>query len=262
MFKAIPEIMIEAARIMLGAHYIDNEMNVKPGDSNFVTKYDVEVQNFLVSEFLKIFPDAIIIGEESANNHTDRLKDSLCIIIDPIDGTTNFIHDYKSSSISVGISNKGELVFGAVYNPYHDNLYFAEKDKGAFLRNKGNITKISVSHNNLANGLAAFGTSPYYRDEFADKTFETAKWLFMKTQDLRRSGSAAIDLSAVASGALDIFFEYRLSPWDFAGAAVILTEAGGIITQFDGSPITLDKPCSILAGTKEAYTEVIKNHKF
>lgn len=249
MFEFIPELIREAAEIMLSAHDIDSVITGKSGEANFVTAYDVAVQEFLFREISKKLPDAVIIGEESEENPVDALAEKLCFIIDPIDGTTNFIHNYRTSAISIGASDKNRMVYGAVYDPYRRVLYYAERGKGAFIEiDNGAPIPIHVSSRPMHDALSCFGTAPYYREELGDATFELAKWMFMHTRDIRRSGSAALDLCNVAAGAVDIFFEYRLSPWDYAAASLIIEEAGGVITQFDGSPITLDKPCPILAG--------------
>ena len=257
MYEFIPELMREASKIMLSAHDIDNSIDSKSGEANFVTVYDVAVQNFLYKEIGERLPDAVIIGEESDDNPMDALATKVCFIIDPIDGTTNFIHNYRFSAISVGITDGGRVVYGAIYNPYQNLLYFAERGKGAFVETPAGVLPIHVSDRSLHNALAAFGTSPYYREELGDITFERAKWLFMNTRDIRRCGSAALDLCTVASGAVDIFFEYRLSPWDFAAGSLIIEEAGGVILQFDGSPITFEKPCPIVAGNPRAIREAM-----
>ena len=263
MYEFIPGLMREASKIMLSAHDIDNSIDSKSGDANFVTAYDVAVQNFLYKAIGERLPEAIIIGEESDDNPMEALATKVCFIIDPIDGTTNFIHNYRMSAISVGITEAGKVVYGAIYNPYQDLLYFAERGKGAHVElPNGQITPLRVSGRDLPNALACFGTSPYYREELGDITFERAKWLFLHTRDIRRSGSAALDLCTVASGAVDIFFEYRLSPWDFAAGSLLIEEAGGVITQFDGSPITLDRPCSILAGNKPCHTAAMESGMF
>ncbi len=262
MYEFIPGLMREAAKIMLSAHDIDNSIDSKSGEANFVTAYDVAVQNFLYKEIGERLPDAVIIGEESDNNHMEALATKVCFIIDPIDGTTNFIHNYRNSAISVGITDGGRVVWGAIYNPYQNLLYRAERGKGAFVETPTGTLPLSVSDRDLHNALACFGTSPYYREELGDITFERAKWLFMNTRDIRRSGSAALDLCTVAAGAVDIFFEYRLSPWDFAAGSLIIEEAGGVITQFDGSPVTLDKPCSILAGNNPCHRAAMESGKF
>ena len=262
MYEFIPELMREASKIMLSAHDIASSIDSKSGEANFVTAYDVAVQNFLYKEIGARMPDAVIIGEESDDNPMEALATKVCFIIDPIDGTTNFIHNYRTSAISVGITDGGKVVYGAIYNPYQNLLYFAERGKGAYVQSASGTVPLRVSDRDLHNALACFGTSPYYREELGDITFERAKWLFMNTRDIRRSGSAALDLCTVAAGAVDIFFEYRLSPWDFAAGSLIIEEAGGVITQFDGSSVTLDKPCSILAGNKTCHKAALDSGLF
>lgn len=259
MYEFIPDIMKEAAKIMLSAHDIDRSINVKSGDANFVTEYDVKVQDFLYSKLGELLPNAVIIGEESNENHMDAFNNGISIIIDPIDGTTNFIHNYRHSAISVGITDHGKGVYGAVYNPYQDIVYFAERGCGAYSLRGSKVEKISVSNRALSDSLACFGTSPYYREELGEKTFTTAEWIFRHTRDIRRSGSAALDLAYVGAGAVDIFFEYRLSPWDFAAASVIIEEAGGVITRFDGKAVTLNEPSSILAGNPYTHAAVLES---
>lgn len=248
--KKILPIMKEAAKLMLSAHSVeeDDSIGAKSGDANFVTVYDKATQDYLISEISKAVPGATFVAEEQENDFSVLMGDYV-FVIDPIDGTTNFIHGYMHSSISVACVSSGEIVFGAVYNPYLDEMFYAERGCGAFL----NERKISVSERDLKSAVCCFGTSPYYKDELADKTFSIAKALFLKVADIRRLASAALDLCYIAAGRADMFFELRLSPWDFAAGALIITEAGGVITDFDGNPINLSKPCSILAASKAAY---------
>lgn len=262
MYEFIPDIMRKAAEIMLTAHDIDRAVTSKSGDANFVTEYDVTVQNFLEEKLTEALPHAVIIGEESDDNHTELLSSRVCLIIDPIDGTTNFMHNYRHSAISVGVCDAGKMVFGAVYDPYLGRMICAELGKGAFLEKDGVTSRISVSSRHLADGLTSFGTSPYYRDELGAKTFRSAEKLFRATRDIRRAGSAALDLCDVACGSIDVFFEYRLSPWDYAAASLIIEEAGGVITRMDGSPVTLDAPSQIIAGNPISHAELLRGDFF
>ena len=256
MYEFIPAVMREAAKIMLSAHDIDRAVTVKPGDANFVTAYDVAVEEFLFRELGARMPEAVIIGEEAEENHTELLRSNLALLIDPIDGTTNFIHNYRYSSISVGVCDRGTMVWGAVLNPYSGLLYHAERGHGTFVQSPdGRETPIHVSDRTLDKGLAGFGTSPYYREELGERTFRTVYKLFGIARDVRRSGSAALDLAMVAAGSLDVFLEYRLSPWDIAAGSLLVTEAGGVITQTDGSPLTFEHPCSVLAGNPACHAE-------
>ena len=131
--KELIDIMKNAGEIMLSAHSIEQSVSSKEGSANFVTIFDVKVQEYLMSEIKKTIPDALFIAEEKKNDPS-VLSGEHCFIIDPIDGTTNFIHDYRHSCISLAMFSKGEAVFGAVYDPYMNELFSAEKGMGAFLK--------------------------------------------------------------------------------------------------------------------------------
>lgn len=251
------QLLREAGKIMLSAHDVEtdgeNGIKVKPGTANFVTAYDVAVQNYLMRAILDRVPDAVFIAEEKENDSA-VLAGAHCFIIDPIDGTTNFIHDYRHSCISLAMISHGETVFGAVYQPYMNDLFHAEKGNGAYV----NGTPMHVSDREFSLAVTAFGTCPYYKDTHADKTFALAKDLFLATADVRRPGSAALDLAYLAAGRNDIFFEFILSPWDIAAGALMIREAGGIITQIDGSPLDLSAPCSVFAGTPSTHPDLLR----
>ena len=247
MINKITEIIKQAGDIMLSANHDENRIHSKSGTANFVTEYDIKVQDFLYAALAKLIPEANFIGEESDTNDTAKLTDGYSFIIDPIDGTTNFIHDYGHSCISVALLKDGEVIIGAVYNPYRDELFHAEKNRGAYLNGK----PIHTSTRELCDSLVCFGTAPYYR-ELADKTFTILKWLYLNVRDIRRSGSAALDLCYVACGRCDLFFEMILSPWDYTAGSLIITEAGGIITAIDGAAVTFDAPSSVVAGNGDA----------
>ncbi len=226
--------------IMLNAERSDSMTEEKSGRANFVTVYDKLVQKTLKEKLHEIMPEAHFVGEEEDIH--ESIESGYAFIVDPIDGTTNFIRDYHVSAISVGLLYDGKPKFGAVYNPYLDEMFTAEKGKGAFLNGK----PIKVSTNKLENSVVLFGTSPYY-PELSRKSFDMAYDYFTKSLDVRRSGSAALDLCSIASGRADLYFELKLSPWDYAAGSLIITEAGGEITDIDGKPIVYDKPCSVLA---------------
>ncbi|HWT75437.1 MAG TPA: inositol monophosphatase family protein [Mobilitalea sp.] len=248
MLEHIKEVVKEAGKIMLNAQHIQSSVESKQGRANFVTKYDVEVQNFLYKELAKYFPTATFIGEEDKQH--DETCGDYCFIIDPIDGTTNFIFDYKHSAISVGLMYQEEMLAGVVYNPYLEELFYAEKGKGAFL----NGHSLQLTDLKLSEGIVSMGTCPYYREK-ADETFHLAKKLYNKCLDLRRSGSAALDICYVAAGRTVLYYEMLLSPWDYAAASLILAEAGGRISAIDKSPLTYHRGCSAIAATPSAYEE-------
>lgn len=223
-----------------------NDINIqeKAGPANFVTSYDLLVQNNLKDGLQRLFPNAKFIGEEGQQEtYTEKGE---FFIVDPIDGTTNFIKDYQMSCISVAYVVDGEVDFAAIYNPYLNELFWAKRGEGAYCNDK----KIHVSEHDLSNGIVLFGTSPYDMD-LAKKSFEMAYEYFCQALDIRRSGSAALDLCAIAAGRAELYFELILSPWDYAAGMLIVEEAGGIVTTLDGEKPVFNKRCSILARNKK-----------
>ncbi len=249
MLNKITEIIKEAGKIILSAHNQENTITAKEGKKNFVTKYDVAVQEFLFKELGKDFPDAQFIGEEGEN---DFSTDGLRFIIDPIDGTTNFMQDYRCSCISIALCNNNDVIAGVVYNPYTDELFSAEKGKGANL----NGNRIKVSDRPLSDGLALFGTSPYH-PENTDETFALLRKVFDFSRDIRRSGSAAYDICMIACGRCEVFFEKGLQPWDIAAGTLILKEAGGVALNYQGKDINFSTPNDVVFANPKAYKEFI-----
>ena len=252
--KKLRVLLCEAGKIMLSAHGVEAESDIdeKSGTANFVTVFDVRVQEFLKSEILKILPEAYFIAEDQEND-ASSLDHDYCFIIDPIDGTTNFIHDYRHSSISLAMISHGETVFGAVYDPYMGELFHATKGEGCYV----NDQRVSVSAHPLNKSVVAFGTCPYYKDTLMEKTFNFARELFLATADIRRCGSAALDLAYLAAGRNDVFFEFILSPWDDAAGALMVREAGGCVSDMLGNPLVLSAPCSVIASSGGFHEELL-----
>ena len=236
----IEEAVRECAQIMLGAQRTREMIDEKSGHANFVTTYDKAVQEALREKLLTIVPDATFVGEEDDVHSSIQKGDAF--IVDPIDGTTNFIRDYHCSAISVGMTRDGESYIGVIYNPYLDEMFSAQAGCGAYLNGK----PIHVSREDLSGSIILFGSSPYY-PELRTRTLAMLTSLIDASLDVRRSGSAALDFCSLAAGRAELFFEMKLSPWDYAAGSLILTEAGGKCTTIEGEPITLSKPCSILA---------------
>lgn len=247
MLNKIIEITKQAGKIILSAHNQESTITAKEGKKNFVTKYDVAVQEFLFAELGKAFPEAEFVGEEGETNLKSR---ALRFIIDPIDGTTNFMQDYRCSCISVALCKENDIIAGVVYNPYSGEIFTAEKGKGAYL----NGEKISVSDRPLSDGLALFGTSPYH-PENTDETFALLRKVFDLSRDIRRSGSAANDICMVACGRCEVFFEKDLQPWDVAAGTLIIKEAGGFAKNYEGDEIDFTKPNDVVFANPKAYEE-------
>ena len=247
MIEQIISAVREAGKIVLSASDIERATAEKSA-GNFVTKYDVAVQEYLKNELLAILPEAHFMGEEG-KDQTDSLH-GLCFIVDPIDGTANFVRGLRCSAISVALAQDGELIAGVVYQPYIDEIFYAEKGKGAFRDGQ----PIHVSDRAMCDGFYYFGTGSYYEGT-ENQTFSIARALFENMLDLRRFGPAAYELCNIACGRLELGFEVLLQPWDYAAAACIIAEAGGVTSQLDGTLITLDRPCSILAGNPICHRE-------
>ncbi len=250
MIKSICDVARKSAKIILNADR-NMQVDIKSGHGNFVTENDVKVQALIEKELGALFPEATFIGEEG--DGSSELNDGYCFIVDPIDGTCNFMYDYKMSAISIALLCNREVIAGVIYQPYLDEMFYAEKGKGAYLNGK----PIHASSNTVDNSLVIFGTAVYY-PELCDKTFDICKKLMKTTRDLRRSGSAAADLAWIAAGRADLFFELTLSPWDFAAGSLICEEAGAAIAQPDGSPLDFSKKCGVAAGSKAAFDDFIK----
>lgn len=247
MLEKIIGIVKEAGNIILSAHNRESSVTAKEGKKNFVTKYDVAVQDFLFEEFSRAFPEAEFVGEECENDFASK---ALRFIVDPIDGTTNFMQDYRCSCISVALCRENDVIAGVIYNPYTGEIFSAEKGNGAYLNGKS----IKVSDRPLSDGLALFGTSPYH-PENTDETFALLRKVFDFSRDIRRSGSAAYDICMIACGRCEVFFEKGLQPWDIAAGTLILKEAGGVALNYEGREIDFSKPNDVVFANPGAYEE-------
>jgi len=238
----------EAGKIILeGSEKIKSlKVKSKGGHGNFVTEYDSRVQDFLIRELSKLLPEAHFVGEENGQEiFKDEYRSGYTFVIDPIDGTTNFIKGWDESVSSIGLLKDGEPYIGVIYNPYAGQLYYAERGKGAFL----NGERIFTSEDPLEETIIIMGTSPYY-PELSDKAFVLGREAVRYGIDIRRGGSAATDLCRLSSGQAGMFFELRLGLWDFCAGAAILLEAGGSLTDIKGNPLTYDRASSVVALSK------------
>ncbi len=177
-------------------------------------------------------------------------------IIDPLDGTTNFIHRYPVFSVSIALEYKREIILGVIYEPLKSDLFAAQKGRGAFLN--GDI--IRVSHvTTLRDSLITTGF-PFRRKEFIDSYLVLFRNIFLRVSDLRRAGSAALDLAYLACGRCEGFFEIGLSPWDIAAGELLIKEAGGIVTDFGGGRDYLSTG-NIVAGGPGIHGELLEEIK-
>lgn len=250
------DIKVEAERVVKEAGKLffekvtEGDVNEKKGTANFVTSVDLAVQDFVVRELECLLPGSNIITEESSSNlfHMERPT----WILDPVDGTTNLMYDYRHSAVSLALLIEGKPVLGMVYNPFLQEFFWGEKGKGAFLNEKS--MKVSSSRK-LSDSLVAFGTTPYDRSEAA-RTFEITRDVFSNSRDVRRSGSAALDMAYVACGRLDGFYELSLQPWDYAAGIILLEEAGGRVTNWAGRGLSCTAADSVAATNGDIHEEL------
>jgi myo-inositol-1(or 4)-monophosphatase len=229
------DIVLDCRELFLKGYSADKNVQYK-GTVDLVTEYDVAIEKRLDKSLQEAFPDFEIIGEESTKEITHPKK---AIYIDPIDGTTNFIHGLPFCAISVGIWEDGKPVAGVVYNPVLDECFSAERLRGAFLNGK----QIYVSkQRDFQQSLIATGF-PYTKvkkGEDYEWVLRTMANLLPITRDIRRTGSASIDLCYVACGKFDAYYECNLKPWDVAAGILIVEEAFGKVSNEKGGEYTLD----------------------
>ena len=244
----------------------ENSQNITvKGDSNFVTEVDTQIEKAMKERLLSLYPDTQFMGEEEDNSDVDFTTPVW--ILDPVDGTSNLIHDFQNSSMSLALTMDKKVVFGVIYHYTSKEYFYAKRGEGAFLGCASFLradtmpssiaTPIQVSNTTeLSRSLVSFGTSPYDKATLGEKNCETLKQIFFVCEDIRRIGSAAIELAYVAAGRVDIYLERNLKPWDFAAAIIIMEEAGGIITNYEGQTIDISKPSDILAGNKIVHEKL------
>ena len=197
---------------------------------DLLTIADTQSETFILNAIKTTFPDHHIIAEESTivENNSDYRW-----VIDPLDGTTNFVHNLPIFAVSIGLQYKGETIVGVVYNPAADKCFWADKHGGAFLNGESIHT---TSTNTLSNSLLVTGF-PYTHDDRWSIGFDLFKTLYGKTQGVRRLGAASLDFCFVAMGRFEGFWEFGLQPWDVCAGALILEEAGGKVSDWDNSPM-------------------------
>ena len=196
------------------------------GLNDLVSYVDKSAEEMIVKDLQTILPTAGFIVEENTLTETKDYN----WIVDPLDGTTNFIHGIPSYAVSIALEHKGEIILGVVYEVSRDECFYAEKNKGAYLN--GNAIQVS-SRAVLSDSLIASGF-PIYNFDRLENYLNALRFFIKNTHGVRRIGAAAVDLCYLACGRVDAFFEYNLKPWDVAAAARIVKEAGGTVNDFSG----------------------------
>ncbi len=243
MLNVIEPIIRRAGQMML--EYQHPTVTSKGRHADFVTEADVAVQRFLIDELSRLFPDACFFAEEQEGN---VLTDAFTFIIDPIDGTTNYFRRRRCSMISIGAVENKTGVLGMLYDPYRDELFRAEKGRGAWC----NGERLTVSDLPLDRALIGLGSAPYYEELF-DLTAESVRALLPHIADVRRTGSACMELCDVARGVSDGHFEWVLQPWDYCAGTLLVEEAGGRCGNILGGPVTYEKGIPHLAASRRSF---------
>jgi len=227
------------------------EIHDKGVRENIVTSSDLAVQHFLTEKLRQHFPEVGFLCEEE--DLEDVSGHEAVWVIDPIDGTANYARGNENCCISVALVKEGEPILGVVYSPWRGELYTAEKGKGAFCNGK----PLHVSDRPFAEGILFTAMSTYHK-EWSRCCSDIIYDVYQECNDVRRTGSAAVELCLVAAGFAELYFEFRLMPWDYAAAGLILTEAGGHICGFDGRwPSSYAPSMCIAANTKENCKHVL-----
>lgn len=221
------EAALAGGEILRGLFGGDFRISYK-GALNLVTEADLASEREIVVILTRRFPDASILAEEAGESSG---ASGLRFIVDPLDGTTNFAHGYPIFAVSIGCEVDGQLAAGVVYDPTRDELFTAERGKGAFLNGK----RLSVSSTESLDKSLLVTGFPYDLKDDLEGSLRLFRRFMGSCRAIRRDGSAALDLCYVAAGRTDGFWEEKLGPWDTAAGAVIVEEAGGRVTDFRGS---------------------------
>ncbi|MCU7878443.1 MAG: inositol monophosphatase [Candidatus Thiodiazotropha sp. (ex Lucinoma borealis)] len=240
----------EASRIITrNFNRIDRLTITDKGSNDFVSEVDRNAEAVIINILREKYPHHAILAEESGKHVGDDYQ----WIIDPLDGTTNFLHGFPQFAISIALKIKGRLEMGVVYDPISDEMFTASRGEGALLNDR----KIRVSGRKSLEG-ALLGTGLPYRDfSFTDNYLGMLKDLMKDSAGIRRPGSAALDFAYLAAGRTDGFWELGLSEWDFAAGAVLVREAGGLVTDIGGGERFLDTG-NVIAGNIKVHNAMLK----
>ncbi len=240
--EEITKVVRKCGDDMLNRRTSDLNISTKTSSKDIVTDVDLYNQNKIINSITNILPEAGFLSEEFPDGTFP--ENELVFIIDPVDGTMNYSKDMGHSCISVACFKDKKPYIGIVYDPYRDEMFTAILGEGAFL----NGTPIKTTNQPLSNSLVLTNTASYY-PELLEESIERIHSILPKCIDIRIEGSAALDICYVAAGRAGLYFESRISLWDYAAGALILSEAGGELYKLDGAPITYGtEKTSIIAG--------------
>jgi myo-inositol-1(or 4)-monophosphatase len=249
------DFAVELAREAGGVlkHYMSREKQVEfKGRANLVTVADKEAEALIIRRIRERYPNHSILAEESGVSGSNDSGEGKWII-DPLDGTTNFAHQYPFFCVSIGFEQQGRIVCGAVYDPWRDEMFSGATGEGAFV----NGVRMKVSEADTLRASLIMTGFPYGFREKIKTVLAQFEAFLVESQGVRRGGSAALDLCYIAIGRVDGFWEMDLHPWDTAAGLVILEEAGGLVTDFSGRPFSVYGK-EIVASNGRIHREMIR----
>ncbi|MDA3808207.1 MAG: inositol monophosphatase family protein [Thiomicrorhabdus sp.] len=232
-----------------------DQLNVEQkGKNDYVSEVDREAENTIIQTIKKYYPEHHIMAEESGTKKGKkgiRGVSDVEWIIDPLDGTTNFLHQFPQFCVSIAIREKGKIMHAVIFDPVRDEMFTATRGRGAFLNNH----RIRVSQQlTLENSLLATGF-PYKDFSYMDSYMKSLTAFMTSTSGIRRAGSAALDLAYVACGRVDGYWEFNLKPWDIAAGSLLVLESGGLATDFTGGENFLESG-NIMAANPKLFKEM------
>lgn len=249
--------IVESVRKIGREHLSFQLMKEKGSEEEAVTDSDVAIQKELMKQLVELVPGSEFYCEEEECNTFKKAE--YLFIIDPIDGTMNYTRGITECAISVALLHNNEPVFSCVYNLFLDEMFYAIKGKGAYYQGK----KIHVSERDFRHSLFFTGFS-LYEKKYAAQCFALTEEVYSKSNDVRRFGSAALELCYIALGRGELYFAYRLQPYDYSGGELILKEAGGVISSLHNKKVTHDKPQLIIAANNVEnlmqLSEIVSKH--
>lgn len=249
LYRAVTQAVREAGSL-LSRRELAAQVSQK-GKTDFVTEVDRSVQELLKERLAALTPDVPLMSEEQDNSGLDLTGPVW--ILDPVDGTTNLIHNFRHSAISLALADGGALRFGVVYNPFHGELFSAAAGAGAFCNGEPIHVRAVTA---LQDALCSVGTNPGQRQQ-AGLAFRRMRAVYDRCHDVRRIGAASLELCDVAAGRLDAYAEHGLHPWDYAAGMLILREAGGTVTTAEGCVPSLRTVSDIAASGSAIHAEFL-----
>ncbi|MDQ0231319.1 inositol monophosphatase family protein [Metabacillus malikii] len=226
----------------------------KSNPNDLVTNMDKEIEQFFIRKIQETYPSHRILGEEGYGHQIDT-TDGIIWIIDPIDGTMNFVHQQRNFAISIGIYENGIGYIGLIYDVVHDELYHALRGEGAFMNEirLPMLKQVSIEE-------AILGINPVWVTENPRVDYELIAPIVRKVRGTRSYGSAALECAYVAAGRLDGYLTMRLAPWDFAAGIILIEEVGGVVSDINGEKLDILSKSSFFGGEKQFHQQIVKDY--